>query len=103
MTYIVYKREKCGNCKGTRINPLVMTPESWVAVENHELIIPVRVSNQEPLSCPYCKNGYIETPCDLLEVLGKLRWMATDGTTLGFIPSPQKFQDLRIEESESDS
>ena len=50
-------------------------------------------------NCKTCDGtGYIDTPVNILDVLAKVRWVATDGGPLGFMPSQQQFKNLTIED-----
>lgn len=51
----------------------------------------------------YCVKGYLDTPCDLIEVLSKLRWEKAyqRHPTLGGNRPVESFDNLRIVEDET--
>lgn len=101
--HFLTRRDPCSECGGTGINPKHMTDESWAAIKENKVLIPVKINNDAHMECSTCQGGHIEMRTDanewLLDVLKKLRWTGTDGGVAGFIPHTQKFgEDLRIED-----
>lgn len=74
--HIIYRRDECGECEGTGINPEVMTKASRKAIRENASMIPVEGFDGVSLVCPKCGGlRVIETAVDadvwLAEWLGK--------------------------------
>jgi len=97
--YKIIKREKCGHCAGTRINPAALDDEGWQAIKDGKALVPFKSDLSESIYCPICVNGYIETQVDadewLLSRLNAARW--SSAVKVG---TKWKWSGLRFEDAE---
>lgn len=99
MTYILFKRETCPECKGSRVNPQWLTPDSYLAIAKGKSLIPVEADASSPIHCPTCEgDGCVSEPVDLLDVLKKISWGRLYETSDGSVVGTSTFENLRIEE-----